>query len=51
MEISAGLLGKVPSSLSRRKSLSQNDLFLDPISMTRRHFLAVVPQLAKADLR
>lgn len=29
MEISAGLLGKVPSSLSCRKSLSQNDPFLD----------------------
>lgn len=29
MEISAGLLGKVPSSLSCRKSPSQNDPFLD----------------------
>lgn len=29
MEISAGLLGEVLSSLSCRKSLSQNDPFLD----------------------
>lgn len=29
METDAGLLGKVLSSLSRRKSLSQNDPFLD----------------------
>lgn len=29
METGTGLLGKVPSSLSCRKSLSQNDPFLD----------------------
>lgn len=29
METGAGLLGKVLSSLSHRKSLSQNDTFLD----------------------